>query len=223
MTRPARPAGPPGLTAALAGLADALALAGRRAVAAGLVIGSGGNLSARDPATGHLLVTGGGSWLDELDRGSFAVLDPAGRHLDGPPPSSEVALHLASYRVRPDAQALIHLHPQTSVLLTAAGEEIRLLTIDHVYYVRRVALTPFHLSGTTELAEAGAAALEDGCNCVLLANHGCSVIADSVELAYKRAANLEEAARASYQLLLLGDRSTRCPPAYWDHLGVPAP
>ena len=30
-----------------------------------------------------------------------------------PRPSSEVALHLPTYRVRPDANALVHLHPQT--------------------------------------------------------------------------------------------------------------
>ncbi len=208
--------------AALARLAGELAWAGRKAVDAGLVLGAGGNLSARDPDSGMVVVTGTGAWLDELDADSFAVLDAAGRHVDGPAPSSEVALHLASYRVRPDATVLIHLHPQTSVLLAALGEEIRLLTIDHVYYVRRVALTPFHPSGTAELAQVGAQALRDGCNCVVLAHHGCSVVADSVKLCYARVANLEEAARASYRMLLLGDRTTRCPQAYWDHLDASA-
>ena len=38
-----------------------------------------------------------------------------------PRPSSEVPLHLATYRVRPDVNAVVHLHPQTSVLLDALG------------------------------------------------------------------------------------------------------
>ena len=43
---------------------------------------------------------------------------------------------------------------------------------------------------------------------------GPVTVADSVELAYKRAANLEEAARATLTMLRLGDTTTVCPPAY---------
>jgi L-fuculose-phosphate aldolase len=61
------------------------------------------------------------------------------------------------------------------VLLDALGHPIRLLTIDHAYYVREVRSTPFIQSGTQELADAGAGAVADGCNCVILGHHGCSV------------------------------------------------
>ncbi|MCW2608712.1 MAG: putative aldolase, partial [Frankiales bacterium] len=84
-------------------LVDALAVVGRKSVAAGLVIGSGGNLSARLPGGDACVVTASGTWLDELTRDSFSVVSVAdGTVLDGHPrPSSEVALHLATYRVRP--------------------------------------------------------------------------------------------------------------------------
>jgi len=131
-----------------------------------------------------------------------------------PRPSSEVPLHLATYRMRPDVNAVVHLHPQMSVLLAALGHEIRLLTIDHAYYVREVRTTPFIQSGTQELADAGAAAAADGCNCVVLGNHGCSALGATVDLAHKRAANLEEAARATFAMLQLGDTTTVCPPEY---------
>jgi L-ribulose-5-phosphate 4-epimerase len=193
--------------------------AGRRAVDSGLVIGSGGNLSARLPGADVCVVTASGTWLDDLRHDSFSVVDLDGGWVDGnPAPSSEVALHLASYRARPDATAIIHLHPQHCVLLDAMDREIRLVTIDHAYYVRRIARVPWIRSGTQELADAGAAALADGCNCVLLGHHGCSVVADSVDLAYKRAANLEEAAVATYRALLLGDTTTAVPQAYVDFL-----
>ncbi len=197
-------------------LVSQLIVAGRKAVAAGLVIGSGGNLSARLPGADKCVVTCSGSWLDELTPEQFSVVGIADGEVRGgnPTPSSEVPLHLATYRVRPDAGALIHLHPQTSVLLDALGQPIRLLTIDQAYYVREVRSTPFLQSGTPELAAAGAAAVADGCNCVVLGHHGCSVIADTVELAYKRAANLEEAARATLTMLQLGDATTVCPPSY---------
>ena len=197
-------------------LVDQLITVGRKAVAAGLVIGSGGNLSAREPGSDRCVVTASGTWLDELGRDSFSTVPIAdGTVLSGHPrPSSEAQLHLASYRVRPDVNAVVHLHPQTSVLLTAMGLPIRLLTIDHAYYVREVVTTPFIQSGTPELAEAGAQAAVGGCNCVVLGNHGCSILGETVELAHKRAANLEEAARATLVMLQLGDTTTACPPSY---------
>ncbi len=189
---------------------------GRKAVQAGLVIGSGGNLSARLPGADECVVTCSGSALDELTPEQFSLVGIADGAVRGghPVPSSEAPLHLATYRVRPDANALVHLHPQTSVLLDALGHPVRLLTIDHAYYVREVRSTPFLQSGTPELAEAGAAAVADGCNCVILGHHGCSVLGDTVALAWKRANNLEEAARATLTMLQIGDTSTACPPAY---------
>jgi ribulose-5-phosphate 4-epimerase/fuculose-1-phosphate aldolase len=197
-------------------LIEQLIVVGRKAVQAGLVIGSGGNLSARLPGADECVVTCSGSALDELVPEQFSVVGIADGAVRGghPVPSSEVPLHLATYRVRPDANALIHLHPQTSVLLDALGHPIRLLTIDHAYYVREVRSTPFIQSGTPELAEAGAQAVADGCNCVILGHHGCSVVGDTVDLAWKRANNLEEAARATLTMLQLGDATTACPPSY---------
>jgi L-fuculose-phosphate aldolase len=192
-----------------------LAAYGRRAVAGGLVIGSGGNLSARQPGSGAVWITASGTWLDDLTPEDFSLVGIDGEVRDGNPrPSTEVALHLRSYQVRPDINALIHLHPQTSVLLDAMGHQISLVTLDHAYYVRQVRSAPYIRSGTAELADAGAEAIRDGCNCVILGHHGCSVVADTVELAYKRAANLEEAARATYAALLLGGPVPACPAEY---------
>lgn len=193
-----------------------LAAAGRQAVAAGLVLGSGGNLSAREPGADAIWLTASGTWLDRLTDEDFSLVSLAdGSVLAGNPrPSSEAQLHLHSYRARPDANALIHLHPQLTVLLPAMGEQITLVTIDHAYYVRRVAVLPYVRSGTVELAEAAADAVRDGCNCVVLGHHGCSVLADGVDLAYKRVANLEEAARTTYAALALGRPVPACPPEY---------
>lgn len=201
-------------------LVEQLITVGRKAVAAGLVIGSGGNLSARLPGSDECVVTCSGSWLDELRPEDFSVVAIADGAVRGghPKPSSEAQLHLATYRVRADVNAVIHLHPQTSVLLDAIGKPIRLLTIDHAYYVREVRSTPFIQSGTPELAQAGADAVADGCNCVILGHHGCSVLGETIELAHKRAANLEEAARATLTMLQLGDTTTACPPEYLERV-----
>lgn len=188
--------------------------AGAKATGSGLVIGSGGNLSARLPGSDVCVITASGTWLDELTEADFSVMTLDGTVVGGnPTPSSEARLHLASYQARPDVNAIMHLHPQTSVLLDALGHPIRMLSIDHVYYVREIVSIPWIPSGSEELAAAAAAALARA-NVVILGNHGCSIVAENIELAYKRAANLEEAASATLRALSLGDESTECPPQY---------
>ena len=44
------------------------------------------------------------------------------------------------------------------------------------------------------------------------------MVAETVELAHKRAANLEEAARATLTMLQLGDTTTACPPEYLERI-----
>jgi L-fuculose-phosphate aldolase len=204
-------------------LRDQLALVGYALVSGGMVVGSGGNLSARSPGAGEIWVTAAGTWLDRLDRPDFVQVDlesgrPVHSRLDpeatdpgvdergsgAAGPSSELALHLATYRARPDVNAVLHLHPQAAVLLDALDEPIRLITTDHAFYLRRVARTPFHQPGSAELAGAAARAAADGTNCVILARHGCSVMADTVELAHKRALYLEEAARLTFRAVAAG-------------------
>jgi ribulose-5-phosphate 4-epimerase/fuculose-1-phosphate aldolase len=109
--------------------------------------------------------------------------------------------------------AIVHLHPQTALLLDALGERIRLVSTDHAFYLRRIVTTPFRPPGSAELAEIAAGAAGDGTDCVLLAHHGCSVLGDTVELAHKRALYLEEAARLTYAALVAGvlDKLPECP------------
>ena len=209
-------------------LRDQLAHVGYDVVQAGLVCGSGGNLSARIPDEDACWVTASGAWLDRLSRTSFAPVrisdgSPATVGALPPPrvePSSELALHLALYRTREDVNAVVHLHPQTALLLDALGEHIRIVTIDHAYYLHRVSTVPFRLPGTTELASLTAAMAADGTDCLVLSQHGCVVLADSVELAHKRARNLEEAALLTYRALTAGrlDGLRECPDEFLDRL-----
>lgn len=170
-------------------------------------MGSGGNLSARTPGAGECWVTASGSWLDRLGEPDFVRvrIDDGGLiEPDTSEPSSEVALHLHAYRARQDVNAVIHLHPQSVLLLDAVGEPIRLVTTDHAYYVREVVRVGYHLPGSVALATEAAAAVAGGANCAVLAHHGCSVLGETVELAHKRVRNLEEAAQLTYRALLLG-------------------
>lgn len=187
------------------------------------MVGSGGNLSARRPGAGVCWVTASGAWLDRLGRADFVrvpIADTAASFpARGVRPSSEVELHRYLYRARPDVNAIAHLHPQSVILLDALGERIRLVSTDHAYYLRKVVRVGFHLPGTRALAAAVARAAADGADCLVLAHHGCVVLADTVELAHKRARYLEEAARLTWRALALGRPDVPgCPPEFLRYL-----
>jgi L-fuculose-phosphate aldolase len=185
--------------------------AGRVAVDKGLALASGGNLSARLGGDDRFIVTGSGTWLNRLTPESFSIMSLEGAVQSGAAtPSSEWKLHSRSYRARDDVNAVIHLHPQYSILLDALGYEIRLLTLDHAYYVRSIGKTAYYPNGSDELADTAAEqALSH--NCVLMAHHGCSTLGPDVSMALRRALNLEEAATQTYRALVLGDSNTTFP------------
>jgi ribulose-5-phosphate 4-epimerase/fuculose-1-phosphate aldolase len=196
---------------AMASLAEELTEVGRAAVSRGLVLASGGNLSARHPGDGRFVLTGSGTWLDRLAPDDFSVMALDGSVEDGTTPSSEWKLHARTYQVRPDVNAVIHLHPQYSVLLDALGHQIRLITLDHAFYVRSVGRTSYHPNGSDELADA-AAEQSRAHDCIVLGHHGCSALGPTVAMAFRRALNLEEAATLTFRSLLLGDSTTTFPP-----------
>lgn len=192
-------------------LLDQLIDVGRTAVERGLVLASGGNLSARLPSRDRFVVTGAETWLDRLGRDSFTVMDLDGHVLGGcPVPSSEWKLHQRTYQERPDANAVVHLHPQHAVLVDALGHRIRTLTLDHVGYVGEVASVPFAPNGSDQLADTAAIAARNH-DCVVLAYHGCSTVGVDVPMAFRRAMNLEEAATATFRCLQLGNHELEFP------------
>lgn len=191
-------------------LIDELIEVGRDAVSRGLVLASGGNLSAR-LSEDRFIVTASGTWFDRLTREDFSEMTLSGEVTGGAPtPSSEWRLHQRAYAARPDAECVIHLHPHHAVVLASLGHPIRLLTLDHALYVGSVGVTPFYPNGSDELADSAAEQLREH-DCVLMQHHGCSVVGDTVRDTYRRALNLEDAAKATALALQLGDTTTTFP------------
>lgn len=198
-------------------LINQLIEAGATCVARGLVLASGGNLSVR-AGEDSLVVTCSGTWLDRLTPRDFIRMPLDGAAATASPgsgsgPSVEWKLHARTYALRPDVQAIIHLHPQHVLLVDMLEAPIRFTTLDHQYYLGSAGRVPFLPSGSDELAEAAAQA-SIGHEAVVLAHHGCSALGETVEMALRRVMNLEEAAQMTYRLLLAGNTDADFPPEY---------
>jgi len=199
-------------------LIEQLSDVGRTAVAQGLVLASGGNLSARAPSSNEFVVTGTGTYLDRLARDDFSLVGLDGEVRGGNSrPSTEWKLHQRTYQVRPDVNAIIHLHPQYAVLLDALGYEVRLISLDQAYYVRKVARVPYFPSGSDEIANAAADAARN-CDAVILGFHGCSCLGDTIAMGFRRAMNLEQAAMTTFRCLQLGNTDLTFPPEWMARL-----
>jgi L-fuculose-phosphate aldolase len=187
---------------ALAEVRAAVATAALRLFEAGLLRGTSGNLSAR--AGGLVAVTPTGVDYRRLDQGSVPVVDLDGRQVDGElAPSSELPLHLAVYRARPDVGAVVHTHSRFATTFAVLGEELPAVHYLLAHAGRRVRVAPYATYGTGELADACVAALA-GDRAVLLANHGVVAVGTGLERALLAAEAVEEVAELCWRARCLG-------------------
>jgi ribulose-5-phosphate 4-epimerase/fuculose-1-phosphate aldolase len=169
-----------------------------------LTFGSSGNISMK--LGDGWLMTPTGSALGRLDPARLSRIDAAGRHVGGDEPTKESFLHLAMYRERAQAGAVVHLHATHSVAVSCLKDidPSDVLPPITAYYVMRVGtlpLVPYFAPGDRALGEAvGRLAARHAA--VLLANHGPVVAGTSLQAAVDAIEELEETARL--YLLLVG-------------------
>lgn len=175
---------------------------GRRLYARGLVSASEGNVSVRLGDT--LLVTPPGVCKGFLAPEALVETDLEGRARPGHPASSEVLMHAAVYRRRPDVRAVVHAHPPVATGFAVAGIALdRPLIAEAVLSLGGVPVAPYGMPSTPELAEAVA---EAACraHALLLANHGALTVGETLARAWERMETLEQLARVSLVARLLG-------------------
>ena len=173
-----------------------------------LTFGSSGNISVKT-ADGWLMSPTNVS-LGALDPAKLSQIDSSGKHVAGDAPTKESFLHLAMYRERASAGAVVHLHSTHSVAVSCLDgiDPEDVLPPITAYYVMRVGklpLIPYFAPGDPTLGEAvGKVAARH--SAVLLANHGPVVAGSSLGAAVNAIEELEETARL---YLLLHGRPTR--------------
>lgn len=147
--------------------------AGQALLERGLVAGTWGNISARVPGTGRVAVTPSGRDYRTLKPADIVVVNPDGTVAEGElKPSSELPLHLAVYRRRPDLAAVIHTHSVFASACAVARKALPPVIEDLIQLAGgSIEVADYALPGTAELADNAVRALGDR-QAVLLANHG---------------------------------------------------
>jgi ribulose-5-phosphate 4-epimerase/fuculose-1-phosphate aldolase len=168
----------------------------------GYAFAATGNLSVR--VGDHVWITPTGQSLQGLAPDKLACLDNQGVSQNENHPSKEFPFHLAVYKQRPDAQAIVHLHSLHAVALSCLSSldpENPLPPLTPYYFMRvaPLAVLPYFRPGSPALAEAVERAAPTH-NCMLLRNHGLLCLGSSMNEAVDRAEELEQTARLYFLL-----------------------
>ena len=83
----------------------------------GLVTWTSGNLSARDPSTGLVVIKPSGMRYDGMTPDDMVVVNIEGKIIEGVRgPSSDTASHLYVYRRHDDIRSIVHTHSTLSLI-----------------------------------------------------------------------------------------------------------
>ncbi len=181
--------------------ADQLVMFMQRIYDKGLTTTSGGNLSIMDD-DGNIWITPASVDKGTLTRNDIICVKPDGTIIGPHKPSSEYPFHAAVYKMRPDLRAVLHAHPPALVSFSTVRQSPNLDLLPSVRKVcPEVQIATYAVPGSDQLGENIGKCFADGCDIVLLENHGVCIGAEDMFSAFKKfetldySANLEILAR----------------------------
>ena len=171
-----------------------------------LIHASGGNTSVRDGDV--IRITKTGAELGKLTRDEIVTVDLQGNVLEGSAPSKEMDMHLAMYRARASAQAVVHVHPTSAIAFSTLIEEESSNAVPPytaAFYVRagRVPMIRYHPSGAPSLHMA-VEALAPDYHAILLRQHGVIVAGANMSVAIGVVEEVEQCCQISVATGLKG-------------------
>jgi L-fuculose-phosphate aldolase len=180
---------------------DAVAGACRPLAEQGLVIGTAGNISARN---GDLIaVTPTGADLSTVTPEMVTVIDLDGEVVDGDlAPTSEVPLHTGIYKGT-NALAITHAHAMASTALSCSHDELPPLHYSCLGLGGAPRTAAYATFGSDELAENVLNALK-GRNAAMMQNHGSVAYGSKMAEAVERLELLEWLAELYWRASSMG-------------------
>jgi L-ribulose-5-phosphate 4-epimerase len=171
----------------------------------GLVVWTGGNVSARDSETGLVAIKPSGIRYEQLRPEHIVVLDMDGKIVEGDlKPSSDTASHLYIYRRRPDVGGVVHTHSAYATAFAALGRPIPVvLTAIADEFGGPIPCGGFALIGDEAIGKVVIESIGSS-SAVLLKNHGVFTIGKNAEAAVKSAVMTEDNARTVWLAMQMG-------------------
>jgi len=165
---------------------------------------SGGNLSIRE-TNGDIWITPARVDKGSLDRADIVLVRADGTMEGQHPPSSELPLHQAIYRARPEVRGVVHAHPVALVAFSLAHQVPNTRLFHQSWNVcGEPGFAPYALPGTAALGESVAGAFAKGHDCVILENHGVVTAGESFQQAFRRFETFEFTGKTIIKARLLG-------------------
>lgn len=192
-------------------LRDELVEFGHSLRAQGFVVATDGNLSARLDSE-RIMVTPAGIDKAKMKPADMIVVNAMGKKLTGwGRPSSESAMHLTIYNMRPDVSAIIHAHPCTATAFASVGIAFdQPLCPEVVLTLGSVPLAPYATPGSSELSESLKPFIRDH-QAILMGNHGVVTFAKDLVHAYRYMETVEHYAKIELASRQLGGQRLLSP------------
>jgi L-ribulose-5-phosphate 4-epimerase len=170
----------------------------------GLVRMTSGNVSARDPETGLVVIKPSGYGYDEMRPEDMVVVDLAGQVHEGHlKPSVDTETHLHVYARRPDVFGICHTHSPYCGTFAALGQPIPACLTTSAMLGGEIPVGAYVPIGGAAI---GAEILRSigHARAIIMQNHGVFTIGSSPQQATKFAVEVEEIAEIVHHALLRG-------------------
>ena len=174
--------------------------AGRKMYNTGLVAGTSGNISMRNPdKEDSFFITPSSMAYDQIQEHDIVEINSKGEpYIKGLRPSSEWQMHVCVYERFKKYNAIVHTHSTFATSFAVTHEDIPLILIEmRPYLGGDLHVAPYRPAGSKELGEIILPYLEDRNSC-LLANHGTISCGETLEDAFMAAEYVEDAAKIYY-------------------------
>ena len=170
-----------------------------------LVVMTSGNVSARDPKTGLVVIKPSGVKYEKLTPENMVIVDPDGKVIEGElAPSIDTSTHLYIYNHRPDVFGVCHTHSTYASVFAALGRPIPVVMTASAMFGGEVPVGDFCFIGSDAIGEEIVRKIGTK-RAIVMSNHGVFTIGKDGPQALKMAVEVEEVAKITYLALALGE------------------
>ena len=174
--------------------------AGKLLLETGLIARTWGNISCRISDT-QFVVTPSGRSYESLLPEDIVIVNIADTSYEGDvKPSSEKGIHADCYKLRPNANFVIHTHQTNASVLSVLNRDVVVKGADMIKLLgTRIPCAAYGLPGTKRLrGHVRRAISSGGGNAVIMAHHGALCFGEDFGEAFKTALNVEKACRERF-------------------------